>query len=334
MLEERPAQRSDHASRFLAIGASHDLELQPGLFKSGLRKHQHLPNRWTDLSRLTSLTQHRWNATFCFAQSTGPVALEESLILDLSVRIRQAPPREALARRVADALRQEIASGRLKPGMRLANEVALAKALDISRPTLREAIRVLGRDGLLRIRHGIGTFVAEEPRVIWGRLDSMRSMTDLIRSVGGVPGDRDLAVEIVPAPEEVAGGLGIAAGAPVGVVARVRLIDERPLAIANEYVALDALGGGFAKLRRFRGGSLYNFLRTRCGMTLAHSSLVIAAITADRVHARQLALKVGTPLLLLRETHVSSEGRPVLYTVNYHNSKIVEFTLARAGFVS
>jgi GntR family transcriptional regulator len=260
--------------------------------------------------------------------------VEASLISDLSVRIRQAPPREALARRVANALRAEIASGRLKPGMRLANEVALAKALDISRPTLREAIRVLGRDGLLRIRHGIGTFVAEEPRLIWGRLDSMRSMTDLIRSVGGVPGDRDLTIEMVPAPDDVAGGLGIAPGAPVGVVARVRLIDQQPLAIANEYVALDAVSGGFAKLRRFRGGSLYNFLRSRGGLTLAHSSLVIAAITADRIRARQLALKEGTPLLLLQETHMSGDGRPILYTVNYHNSEIVEFTLARAGFVS
>src|SRR5437868_11680412 len=118
------------------------------------------------------------------------VHLEPALISDLSIRIRQAPPREALARRVANAIRQEIASGQLKPGTRLSNEVALAKALDISRPTLREAIRVLGREGLLRIKHGVGTFVAEEPRVIWGRLDSMRSMTDLIRSVGGAPGDR------------------------------------------------------------------------------------------------------------------------------------------------
>src|ERR1700737_4529395 len=151
---------------------------------------------------------------FAHADIAQRAAMEPGLISDLSVRIRRAPPREALARRVANALRAEIAAGRLKPGPPPTNEGALAKALDISRPTLREAIRVLGRDGLLRIRHGIGTFVAEEPRLIWSRLDSMRSMTDLIRSVGGVPGDRDMTVEVVPAPEEVAGSFGIAAGAP------------------------------------------------------------------------------------------------------------------------
>ena len=62
--------------------------------------------------------------------------------------------------------------------------------------------------------------------------------------------------------------------------------------------------------------------------------MLITAITADRTKARQLQLKQGTPLLLLRETHMDGGGRPVLYTVNYHNSEIVEFTLARAGFVS
>jgi DNA-binding GntR family transcriptional regulator len=272
----------------------------------------------------------------CFRskQNDGFLGMEESLIASLSVRIRGHAPREALAKRVASALREDIASGRLKPGTRLANEVALAKALDISRPTLREAIRVLSREGLLRVKHGIGTFVAEETRLIWGRLDSMRSMTDLIRSVGGAPGDSDLRVETIPAPADVAAALEVAPGAVVALVSRVRLIDKKPLAIANEYIALDGAKADFAKVRRFRGGSLYKFLRERCGLTLSHSSLVIASVAADPTRARQLGLRQGTPLLLLRETHVDVEGRPVLFTVNYHNSEIVEFTLARAGLVS
>src|SRR5262245_28982757 len=117
------------------------------------------------------------------------------LLNGLSERIRRYDaPREALVRRVARAIRDEIASGRLKPGTRLINEVALAQGLAISRPTLREAIRILGREGLLQIRHGVGTFVAEERHLIWGRLDSMRSMSELIRSVGGRPSDLNLSV--------------------------------------------------------------------------------------------------------------------------------------------
>ena len=262
----------------------------------------------------------------------GAVALERQLIADLTEKIRgSGSPREVLVKRVADALREQIASGKLKPGARLISEVALAQKLEISRPTLREAIRILGREGLLNIKHGVGTFVADEHRLIWGRLDAMRSFTDLIRSVGGVPGDSHLRIARVPAPNDAAEALDIAPQTPVGFVTRVRLIDGTPLAIANEYVLLPKAEEDFARLRTFRGGSLYSFLRDRCGVTLSRSSVVIAAIPADTERARLLKVRKGTPLLLLQEPHYDVSGKPVLFAVNYHNSDLVQFTLTRAG---
>jgi DNA-binding GntR family transcriptional regulator len=259
--------------------------------------------------------------------------VEAGLLADLTEKIRLfSSPREVLVKRVADALREQISAGKLKPGTRLISEVALARSLEISRPTLREAVRILAREGLLNIKHGVGTFVADEQRLIWGRLDAMRSFTDLIRSVGGMPGDSHLSVRRIPAPAEAAEALDIPPGAPVGFIDRVRLIDGSPLAIANEYVALPNPEEGFAALARFAGGSLYRFLRENCGVTLSHSSVVIAAVAADAVRARLLKVRRGTPLLLLREPHYDLTGRPVLFAVNYHNSDLVQFTLTRAGF--
>jgi GntR family transcriptional regulator len=261
--------------------------------------------------------------------------VERHLIADLTEKIRSAgSPREILVKRVADALRGQIASGQLKPGARLISEVALARSLEISRPTLREAMRILAREGLLVIKHGVGAFVADEQRLIWGRLDSMRSFTDLIRSVGGAPGDSHLKIELAPAPEDVAEALDIPPRTPVGLVTRVRLIDGAPLAIANEYVLLIKPEEDFARLKTFRGGSLYNFLRDRCGVTLARSSVVIAAVPADAQRAKLLKVPRRTPLLLLREPHYDLSGRPVLFAVNYHNSGLVQFTLTRAGLTT
>jgi GntR family transcriptional regulator len=258
--------------------------------------------------------------------------VERQHIADLSEKIRGAgSSRDVLVKRVADALREQIASGRFKAGARLISEVALAKSLEISRPTLREAIRILAREGLLDIKHGVGTFVADEHRLIWSRLDSMRSFTDLIRSVGGEPGDSQLKVQRTSAADDVAEALDILPGTTVGLVKRVRLIDGKPLAIANEYVALPRPDHDFALLKTFPGGSLYNFLRDRCGVTLARSSVVIAAVAADPARAKLLKVAPGTPLLLLREPHYDLSGRPVLFAVNYHNSDLVRFTLTRAG---
>jgi GntR family transcriptional regulator len=257
--------------------------------------------------------------------------LERQLIANLTERIREhGGPRQVLVHRVADALRDQIASGQLKAGTRLMSEVALARSLGISRPTLREAMRILVREGLVDIKHGVGAFVADEHRLIWSRLDSMRSFTDLIRSIGGVPGDDRVSVERTPAPSDVAEALDIPPGTPVGLIKRVRLIDGTPLAIANEYVVLSD-PDDFARLESFPGGSLYAFLRDRCGITVARSSVVIAAIPAASAQASLLKVRKGAPLLLLRELHYDATGRPVLFAVNYHNSDIVQFTLTRAG---
>ena len=97
----------------------------------------------------------------------------------------------------------------MKPGARLISEVAFAQSLEISRATLREAMRILAREGFVDIRHGVGAFVADERRLVWSRLDSMRSFTDLIRSLGGKPGDSHLKVERAPAPDDVAEALDI-----------------------------------------------------------------------------------------------------------------------------
>lgn len=54
----------------------------------------------------------------------------------------------------AEQLRKRILSGELRPGDRLPPEEQLTAELDIARTTLREALRVLESQGLLRIQRG------------------------------------------------------------------------------------------------------------------------------------------------------------------------------------
>ena len=96
--------------------------------------------------------------------------LDDLQIAQLSTRIwRNGLPREDLVARVSNALREEIHSGKLVHGTRLPGEADLARQLGISRPTLREATRILARDGLLDIRHGVGTFVSDPSRLFPAR---------------------------------------------------------------------------------------------------------------------------------------------------------------------
>lgn len=64
-----------------------------------------------------------------------------------------------LSQRVEIKIRQLIAEGHLKIGDKLPPERELAEAMNVSRHTLREAIKSLERTGLLKSRPGSGTFI-------------------------------------------------------------------------------------------------------------------------------------------------------------------------------
>lgn len=68
-------------------------------------------------------------------------------------------------------LRQIIASGELQPGQQFPSEAQLCDRLQVSRGSLREAVRMLGALGVIESRHGSGTYVsALDPENIIGAL--------------------------------------------------------------------------------------------------------------------------------------------------------------------
>jgi GntR family transcriptional repressor for pyruvate dehydrogenase complex len=63
--------------------------------------------------------------------------------------------------RIAQQVLEYIELNKLTPGDRLQPERDLARNLQVSRPSMREALRVLQAQGKVEIRHGQGTFVAQ-----------------------------------------------------------------------------------------------------------------------------------------------------------------------------
>ncbi|MEO7126616.1 MAG: FCD domain-containing protein [Nakamurella sp.] len=93
------------------------------------------------------------------------------LATGISTRLRpapeyQLPPRHAVGRlqgvtdRVVDEISSYIESNGLTPGDRLPPERVFIDRLNVSRSSLREALRVLATIGAIDVRHGDGMFVA------------------------------------------------------------------------------------------------------------------------------------------------------------------------------
>ena len=85
-----------------------------------------------------------------------------------------------LVEQAAARLREQIAAGEWPVGSRLPGETTLAASLGVGRSTVREALRALAGQGLVRPRQGAGVFViATEPVADLGTRLSRAAVTDV-----------------------------------------------------------------------------------------------------------------------------------------------------------
>lgn len=69
--------------------------------------------------------------------------------------------KKLLPDKIADEIKNMIVDKKLNIGDKLPNELELCKNLDVSRTTIREAIKILVTENILEIKRGKGTFVSE-----------------------------------------------------------------------------------------------------------------------------------------------------------------------------
>lgn len=232
---------------------------------------------------------------------------------------------------IAAAIRERIARGELQPGERLPSEPAFAAAYRVSRTTLRDALGILTKDGLVVRRHGRGTFVNNAARrALHGGLADLTSTSELIRRHGYAPGTVGMEAATGPVERRVADVFGVPDTTEFLHITRTRLASGIPVIHCEEYVRAGVVEAPPPAGTDGEDGdwSLYEALRAK-GMAPTFANCKVRPIVADREIARRLRLKAGEPLLLLEQVHYGPDGAPVLYCDNWHNSALIDFEIVR-----
>ncbi|MBR7677326.1 GntR family transcriptional regulator [Streptomyces daliensis] len=205
---------------------------------------------------------------------------------------------------LSQQLETAIERGKLAPGSLLGNEIELAGRLGLSRPTVRQAIQALVDKGLLVRRRGIGTQVVHSQVK---RPLELSSLYDDLEAAGQRPATRVLRYDTVEATAEVGAALGVAEGAEVRLVERLRLTHGEPMAYMRNHLPLELLG---AEGTALESTGLYRMLRGQ-GITLHSARQSVGARAAAADEGELLGEPEGAPLLTMERTTYDDTGRPV-----------------------
>jgi len=81
------------------------------------------------------------------------------------MRVKKLTNARTLSEEIADKIKEMIIGGQLEPGQQVPNEQELIKEFNVSRTTVREAIKILVSKNILEIQRGKGTFVCAIPGI-------------------------------------------------------------------------------------------------------------------------------------------------------------------------
>lgn len=228
----------------------------------------------------------------------------------MSSTVPQRGPTSPLWERVSEALLQDILGGNALPEGRLPSEATLTKRFSVSRVTLRVALSHLEDRGLVHPQPGRGWYVgrAQDQRPVSEEPGVLQSFTEMALSRGLHPGAVLLHFLRRPADWDEAEALGIAPGALLVSLRRLRQLDGIPVAVDHSLVPAALLPDIDAEA--FHEASLYAELQ-RHGVRPYRADYEVEAVAADAEHARLLGVDPGAPLLSARQICLDDQGRRI-----------------------
>lgn len=249
------------------------------------------------------------------------------------------PIRESrlLPRLAVEQLRAMIHGGELPAGAQLPSEPELAKALNISRSTLRAALSYLENEGTILRRRGVGTFVADR-RSLYNNLNINCGVTQIIKATGAVPGTSEIHFDVQLASQRLQDSLRVPSDTPTILVERVRTADQKPVSMSVDHLSVSRLAGlgsvqeSIERLRSFlqTHQSIYEFVEQELGMAIAYATAWLRPMIADTNMAGSLDVPLHSPILYLEQIDYDPEGTPLLLTDEYFAGDSFIFSVHRS----
>ncbi|HEO9338535.1 transcriptional regulator [Enterobacter roggenkampii] len=225
-------------------------------------------------------------------------------------------------RQIADALREKISAGELKPGDALPTESSLQEAFNVSRVTVRQALKLLTEEQIVESIQGSGTYVKEE-RVNY----DIYQLTGFYEKLADRNVDTHSEVsifEVLKADAKLAEKLNLSHDDKVWHVKRVRFIKQKPVNLEETWMPLAM----FPDLTwEVMENSKYHYVEQIKKLVIDRSEQELVPIMPSEEAIAVLSLDPAKPILEKVSRGFLKDGRVFEYSRNVFNTDDYKFTL-------
>ena len=224
------------------------------------------------------------------------------------------------------AIKERIEDNTFKIDDQLPTELEFCQALDISRPTIRQALSELLNEGYISRRKAKGTFVSK-PKVEGFFFKKLESYNDEMRSLGLTPKTNVLCQETIKGDDIICNNLKIKNNSKVLHLERLRYADDEVMVYVNTYVPLYLFDG--IQYESFKDGyqSLYTLFKDNYQRPIAYVDRSIEAINASKKMSELLNVEKGAALYIITTIAYDCDDTPIEYSKAYYRGDRNKFSI-------
>ena len=231
-----------------------------------------------------------------------------------------------LYHQIQHLIRHRIMSGEYVPGSQIPSENELCRELNVSRVTLREALRELVRDRMLRKVQGKGTFVAVDPPrrlspvKYTGFLEELQervlklTVTEVETTKVGATPELINVLQLAPADRELT------------LIKRLRHIDDEPFSYTLNYLPMHI--GVRVPVDDLYSVPLLRILQEDLKIPITRAKETIEAAPADPEIARKLGVPVLYPVMHMKRVMFTSKNRPFELVETYYRADKYHYSVS------
>ncbi|RED66287.1 GntR family transcriptional regulator [Cohnella lupini] len=227
---------------------------------------------------------------------------------------------------ISKVIADEIDRNLFAEGDKLPTEKTLAARFQVSRETIRKALKNLIELGKIYNIQGSGYYLRRNGLHMASTLNKFSSITELIQNANLTEGDIEVQIFKRKPNDEEIGMLNINKQDSMFILERIRTANGESIVYSRNILPQSIVGQDFAEY--YEPGSLSKYLELKYGIYIVESLMEIQAVREEDVLPYRLKLS-DPPLLKFIQVHYDDKANPIYISYDYMRNDLIRFYVRR-----